>query len=560
MRADDCAMAADDDLRSATESLALGRWEQARQQLSAILAEQERPEALEGMGTALWWLGEIRESLDYRKRAYAGYRAKQRNAEATIVALDIAVCYLANLDDPAVAQGWISRARSVAALSGEAYLNGWLWLMEGYTSDDPLRQRDLLGQALDLARRLSDPDLELSALTDLGLAMVSSGEVSAGLALLDEAMAGTLAGECTRLDTVVWASCSMLSACSMVADHQRAAQWCAAAESFAVTYGCPFLHARCRAHYGRILVGTGKWEVAETELMRALSMAADLGREPRIEALGGLAELRLRQGAVDEAVELLASAGDAREIAAVYAEVMIAAGHPDRAIAVLRSQLTSTDRGDAVFPNLAAGLVDAYLASDDLASANAAAQSLPGAHHEHPQALALTERATGLLAAARGDSGLASNLLRNAAVEFDRLDLPFHAARARVELARVISVENPSLAVVEASWALDRLERLGAHRDAAAAAALLRSLGIATRPGPRQVGRLSQRERDVLALIRRGLTNPEIAAELYISRKTAAHHVSSILAKLNLRSRAEAAAFAATYRVEQGGDEMAIGR
>jgi DNA-binding NarL/FixJ family response regulator len=135
--------------------------------------------------------------------------------------------------------------------------------------------------------------------------------------------------------------------------------------------------------------------------------------------------------------------------------------------------------------------------------------------------------------------------------------LPFHAARVRVELARVVSAENPSLAVVEASWALDRLERLGAHRDAAAAAALLRSLGIATRPGPRQVGRLSQRERDVLALLKRGLTNPEIAAELFISPKTAAHHVSSILAKLNLRSRAEAAAFAATYRAS---DEIAVGR
>jgi hypothetical protein len=57
-------MVADDALRSATESLALGRWEHARQQLTAILAEQESPEALEGMGTALWWLGEIRESLD----------------------------------------------------------------------------------------------------------------------------------------------------------------------------------------------------------------------------------------------------------------------------------------------------------------------------------------------------------------------------------------------------------------------------------------------------------------------------------------------------------------
>jgi tetratricopeptide (TPR) repeat protein len=207
-------MQADETFRSATELLALGRWEEAREQLTVILAEQDSPDALEGMGTALRWIGEIRESLDYRMRAYAGYRADQRNTEATIVALDIAVCYLSNLDDPTVAQGWISRARSAAALIDDEQLNGWLWLMEGYTSDDPLRQRDLLGQALDLARRLGDPDLELSALTDLGLAMVSSGEVAAGLALLDEAMAGTLAGECARLDTVVWASCSMLSACS----------------------------------------------------------------------------------------------------------------------------------------------------------------------------------------------------------------------------------------------------------------------------------------------------------------------------------------------------------
>jgi len=244
-------------LGSAAGSLALGHWERARGQLEAILADHESAEALEGMGAALWWLGEIQESLNFRKRAYAGYRTKQCNAEAAIVALDISVCYLSNLDNPTVAQGWIARARSTAALSDDQRLDGWLWLMEGYTSADPARQRELLDQALDQARRLGDPDLELSALTDLGLAMVRTGEVSAGLALLDEAMAGTLAGECTRLDTVVWASCSMLSACSLVADHKRAAQWCAAADGFAVKYGCPFLHARCRAHYGRVLVGTG---------------------------------------------------------------------------------------------------------------------------------------------------------------------------------------------------------------------------------------------------------------------------------------------------------------
>jgi DNA-binding NarL/FixJ family response regulator len=105
--------------------------------------------------------------------------------------------------------------------------------------------------------------------------------------------------------------------------------------------------------------------------------------------------------------------------------------------------------------------------------------------------------------------------------------------------------EAPAGAIAEGRSALAAFERLGASHDADAAASLLRSLGVkAARSGPKGIGLLTKREREVLELLALGLSNPEIAARLYLSPKTVQHHVAHVLSKLDVRSRAEAAAYA----------------
>jgi DNA-binding NarL/FixJ family response regulator len=127
--------------------------------------------------------------------------------------------------------------------------------------------------------------------------------------------------------------------------------------------------------------------------------------------------------------------------------------------------------------------------------------------------------------------------------------MPYEAARARLLLAQALGVTRPEAATAEASGARDVFERLGAGRDADAAAALLRSFGVkAGRRGPRGAEVLTKRETEVLALLAEGYSNAAIAERLFLSRKTVEHHVHRVLLKLGLRGRAEAAAYLARRR------------
>lgn len=158
-------------------------------------------------------------------------------------------------------------------------------------------------------------------------------------------------------------------------------------------------------------------------------------------------------------------------------------------------------------------------------------------------AAARGRRLRGRALAAGGQAAQAGAHLDAALSEFVRLEMPFEAARTRLLCARVLAEHQAEVAVAEAQLALAAFEDLGAGGDADAAAAFLRQLGVkVARAGPRGAGALTKREAEVLALLSEGLSNPDIAARLHLSRKTVEHHVARVLAKLGVRSRGQAAA------------------
>jgi DNA-binding CsgD family transcriptional regulator len=97
---------------------------------------------------------------------------------------------------------------------------------------------------------------------------------------------------------------------------------------------------------------------------------------------------------------------------------------------------------------------------------------------------------------------------------------------------------------------LEIFERLGARPDLYQVRRKLLTTGVHNLPrGPRPATRqnpfnLTNRQVEILALLTESLTNAEIAARLHISPKTVDHHVSAILAKLDVHSREEAARIA----------------
>jgi len=530
------------------DALREGDWEGARTAFQEAIDDGATPEALDGLGRTLWWLGDVDGAIEHRERAYAAFRKLGDLGAAALIALWLAREHLEAVGNEPVSNGWLARAEGLLHDAGPGVEHGWLELTRGGRAFDAAHMKERAEAALDTARRFADPNLEASALALLGRAKLLDGEFDAGVGALDEAMVTATGGEVS--DPVVFGDvcCLVTLAAEEAGELGRLMKWNEVVESYLSRHLHGPLISFCGTCGAEFFQAKGDLGMAERCLAEALEALEGTGHRSRcIHPAAKLAELRILQGRVEEAERLLMGYEDLSEALGASVAIHRLKGDHAVAAALLLRRLNQVGDTTVAVPLLST-LVEVQLAQGNVQQAAATAERLASlaARSEHPRLLAFAELAEGRVSLAAG-TGDARVHLERALEGFGRLEMPLDGARARVELARALQEEEPDVAAREARVALETLERLGAGREADAAAAIVRELGGPARTGAKGLGLLTAREREVLELLGEGLTNAEIAARLYISTKTAGNHVSNVLAKLHLRSRQEAAAFAVRH-------------
>lgn len=479
------------------------------------------------------------------EEAFAAYRREgDRRQAAVIAARELGFLPLAVYGDDAVAAGWLGRGRRLIDEEGPCVEAGWVHLAEALGTDDPDEKGAHASTALRLAEEFGDDDLRFCALSTQGMAEVLTGRVGHGMALLDQAATAVVSGEVQDYLVGGEIFCHVLMCCELAVDVRRAQQWMREAEEFGTREGAAWVSAICRMHHGAVMTAAGRWDDAESAFTDAIALYDASYRALRSSALVRLADLRVRQGRYDEADRLLSGFEFDSYAVRPLARLHLARAEHDAARHLLASRLRGEEEHPLHAPELAL-LVEVELGAGDTVAAEHASVRLAGLAERSgaPLVRALADHTAGLLASARGDDA-AADRLRAAVAGFAALDLPLETARARLALSRVLAATAPGLAVREARAALQVFEELAAGADADLTARHLRTLGSPGRPAPRVPGALTRREREVLGLVAEGLSNEGIAARLFLSKRTVEHHVGRVLAKLGVRTRAEAVAAA----------------
>jgi DNA-binding CsgD family transcriptional regulator/tetratricopeptide (TPR) repeat protein len=378
-------------------------------------------------------------------------------------------------------------------------------------------------RGLDLAQRLGDTEIVVHTLNTIGTQELIEGKAE-GRERLERSLRLAQEG---RLEEHIGRGYMHLAEIAMRnRDYELGDRYSGPGADHCSEHGLDLWLRYMHVYHARMELDRGRWTEAVEAIPPSIMKAGT--PLPRIVALVVLGLVRARRGdgdqweALDEAAQLAAASGELQWVAPV-----------------------ATARAEALW---LIGALDAVAGETE----EALARSIEGRAPWWAGELACWRCRSGVeespppFVAEPWRLQLAGDWER-AAERWSDIGCPYDAA-----LARADSDDEAALRV-----ALDELRHLGAEPAASFVSRRLRELGARGLPrGPRAATRanpanLTAREVEVLGLVTEGLSNSDIAARLFLSQRTVGHHVSAILRKLGVRSRAEASAEAVRLGVAQ---------
>jgi DNA-binding CsgD family transcriptional regulator len=539
-------MSAADTLERGREALRRHAWGEAYALMSAAQrAAPLDPEDLDRLALAAYLVGNDDQCAAAWLGAHQGFarRGDVRRAARCAFWQASGLLFRGEL---APAMGWIARGRRVLeAAPRDCAEQGWLLLLTALPvlfEGNAESAGRVFVQAGEIAGRFEDLDLAMFARLGRGCSLIAQQHVTEGMALLDEVMDAVVAGELSPILTGI-AYCQTIELCQSVFDLRRAREWTSALSRWCAAQPdlVPF-RGNCLVHRCEIFQLQGAWQDALDAAWRACDLLAP---PPFWDSLGSahyqLGEIRRLRGEFSLAETAYREASRAgRDPEPGRSLLLLAQGSAAAAAASIRRVLEESP--DLISrAKVLPAYVDVMLAANDVGTCREAVDELGQIADEldAPYVRAFAAYSTGAVFLAEGNARVALLELRAAAAMWRGLEVPYQVARTRMLVGLACQqLGDSGGAGLEFDAARDLFEDLGAIPDIAR----LDRLSGTSAPAP--ADGLSPREREVLVLLATGKTNRAIAADLFLSEKTVARHVSNIFAKLALASRAEATAYA----------------
>lgn len=549
-------MGGPNDGRADVEDLELGRahyrqraWADAFEALAR--ADAGGPLALpdlELLGWAAGLSGHAPQMLAAFERLYEANLAAGQVAAAARAAIWLGF-RLGSLGEVARASAWNARAqRLLASHEMDCSEHGWVKLAQFhrlFAAGEYEEASQAAAQAIAVGERCADLDLVSFGRNLQGRSQLRQGRIEQGLLLLDESMLPAVSDRLSPLVTGL-VYCSAILGCRQVYALDRArewtvamGQWCDAQPQVLAFSGF------CMAQRCEIMHLTGDWSEALAGALRTAEQFGSGHDQPAAaEACYVQGEIHRLRGEWDEAEEAYRRASQrGRDPQPGLALLRVAQGRLDAALQSMRRVLGATTEPLQRLRFLPAG-VEIMLAAGEFD----AARELCAELEAHAQSYR-TEVLGAMASEARAELSLAENNpqgaiepLQRALAVWQRIGAAYAAAHVLHSLSRACrALEDSDGADLASASAREICQRLGIAAEAT------RMPAAANAAAPRH--NLTARELQVLRLVAAGKTNKRIAKELSLSEKTVDRHVSNILSKLDVHSRAAATAYAYEHQL-----------